>query len=88
MSTLESPAQHYVSRYNNSYKCIYGINPTKSDSIISPQKLEPLGVSDGMMWIYFIHRKKIITMSSWKMKKRTIPDQNTSNTPVVKEYLE
>lgn len=88
VSTLESPAEHYMSRYNDSYKYIYGINPTKSDHIICPQKLEPLDISGGMMWIYFMHKRKNITMSSWKTKRRTILDQNTLNTAVVKEYLE
>jgi len=75
--TLESPAQKYVSRYNDSHKYIYGINPIKSYGITCPQKLESLGIRDDMMLTYFIHRKKIITTSSWKPKKRTILHKNT-----------
>lgn len=86
MSTLETPARHYVFRYNVSYKYIYGINTTKSDTILCPQKLKTLGISEGMMWLYFIHKKKNITVSFCKTKKRTILDQNTLNTLVAKEY--
>lgn len=71
-----------MSGYNDSYKYIYEINPTKYDGIICPQKLEPLGISDDMMWTYFINRRKVISMFFRKAKQRTITDQNTLNTTV------
>lgn len=71
-----------MSGYNDSYKYIYEINPTKSDGIICPQKVEPLGISNDMTWTCFINRRKLISMSSRKAKQRTITDQDILNTPV------